>query len=131
MTELCLFVVVCFDICDTFLLPYELVHKKGCIVAKGVAMYKCLRITLSTTKVPAQFLKKVIQKKAVQLELEGTAQLARPEPIIRIFVCGLKDQVDSFVDFLHKGPGDIEMKSIEVEPFFKEKDFRGVFRIVE
>jgi acylphosphatase len=116
---------------NKFLLPCVLVHKKGCIAKEGVAMYKSLRITLSTSNVPTQFLKKFIQKKAIQLELEGTAQLIKPEAIIRIFVCGLKDQVDSFVDFLHKSPGNVEMNSIEVEPFFKEKDYRGVFRIVE
>ncbi len=94
-------------------------------------MYKSLRITLSASKVPTQFLKNFIQKKALQLELEGTAQLVKPDAVIRIFVCGLKDHVDTFLDFLHKSPGNIHMNSIEVEPFFKEKDYRGVFRIVE
>ena len=94
-------------------------------------MYKSLRITVSASKVPTQFLKKFIQKKALQLKLEGTAQMIKPDAIIRIFVNGLKDQVDLFVDFLHKNPGNVELNSIEVEPFFKEKDYRGVFRIVE
>lgn len=94
-------------------------------------MNKSLRVTLSAPKVPSQFLKKFIQKKALQLELEGTAQLVKPGAIIRILVCGTKDHVDSFIDFLHKGPGDIHMDSIEVEPFLKEKDYRGIFRIVE
>jgi acylphosphatase len=94
-------------------------------------MNKSLLITLAPVEVPAQFLKKIIQKKALQLELEGTAQLMKPDPIIRIFVSGVKEQVDSFVDFLHKKPGNVEMNSIEVEPFLKEKDYRGVFRIVE
>lgn len=94
-------------------------------------MNKSLRITLSVSKVPTQFLKKFIQKKALQLELEGTAQLVKADNIIRIFVSGHKDHVDSFLDFLHKRPGDLIMKDMEVEPFFKEKDYRGVFRIVE
>ena len=94
-------------------------------------MYKSLRITLTPTVIPAQFLKNIIQKKALQLELEGTAQMMKPDPLIRIFVSGPKEHVDSFVDFLHKKPGNVVMNSIEVEPFFKEKDYRGVFRIVE
>ena len=94
-------------------------------------MYKSLRITMSASDIPTQFLKKFIQKKALQLELEGTAQLVKSDSIIRIFVCGLKDHVDSFIDFLHKSPGSVQLNSIEVEPFFKEKDYRGVFRIVE
>ena len=94
-------------------------------------MYKSLRITMSASDIPTQFLKKFIQKKALQLELEGTAQLVKSDSIIRIFVCGLKDHVDSFIDFLHKSPGSVQLNSSEVEPFFKEKDYRGVFRIVE
>jgi acylphosphatase len=108
-----------------------LVHKKGCIAEGELVMYKSLRITLSASNIPTQFLKKFIQKKALELELEGTAQMVKPDAIIRIFVNGLKDQVDLFIDFLHKSPGNIEVASIEVEPFFKEKDYRGVFRIVE
>lgn len=122
---------ICFDRMNKFLLLCVLVHKKRCIYKEGVAMYKSLRITLSVSKIPTQFLKKFIQKKALQLELEGTAQVVKSDSLIRIFVCGHKDQVDSFIDFLHKNPGDVEMNSIEVEPFFKEKDYRGVFRIVE
>ena len=94
-------------------------------------MNKSLRITLSASKIPAQFLKKFIQKKALALELEGTAQLIKTDSVIRIFVSGLKDHVDSFIDFLHKSPGNVQLNSIEVEPFFKERDYRGVFRIVE
>jgi acylphosphatase len=105
--------------------------KKGVLFKEGVAMYKCLRITLEPSEVPAQFLKKIIQKRAQELELEGTAQLMKPNAVIRIFVTGIKEQVDLFVDFLHKKPGNVEMNTIEVEPFFKEKDYRGVFRIVE
>lgn len=105
--------------------------KKGVLFEEEVAMNKSLRITLELSEVPSQFLKKVIQKKAQQLELEGTAQLMKPDAVIRIFVTGIKEQVDSFVDFLHKKPGNVEMNTIEVEPFFKEKDYRGAFRIVE
>ena len=94
-------------------------------------MYKSLRITLSASEVPTQFLKKFIQKKALELELEGTAQVIKPGPVIRICVCGLKDHVDSFIDFLHKNPGHVKMGSIEVEPYQCERNHRGIFRIVE
>jgi acylphosphatase len=94
-------------------------------------MYKSLRVTLSAPQIPAQFLKKYIQKKALQLELEGMAQVVKPASIVRIVVFGLKDDVDDFIDFLHKNPGNVVPDSIEVEPFMKERDYRGIFRIVE
>ncbi len=94
-------------------------------------MYKSLRVTMSAPHIPAQFLKKYIQKKALQLELEGMAQVIKPASIVRIIVYGLKDDVDKFIDFLHKNPGNIVPDAIEVEPFMKESDYRGIFRIVE
>lgn len=94
-------------------------------------MYKGLRITFSAANVPQQFLRNYIQKKAQQLDLEGIAQLVKTEEIVRIFVYGVKDKVDNFVDYLHKGPGDVEIDVLEVEPSLKNKDYRGVFRIVE
>jgi acylphosphatase len=94
-------------------------------------MHKGLRVTLSISKLPAQFLKKYIQRKALQLKLEGTAQVIKQTPIVRIMVYGLKEDVDSFIDFLHKNPGNIKPDSIDVEPCMKERDYRGIFRIIE
>lgn len=94
-------------------------------------MYKGLRITFSSSQVPRQFLRNFVQKKAQQLELEGIAQLIKTEDVVRIFVYGVKDHVDNFVDYLYKGPGDVALDAMEVEPSIKNKDYHGVFRIVE
>ena len=80
-------------------------------------MYKGLRITFSASHVPRQFLRNCVQKKAQQLDLEGIAQLVKTEEVVRIFVYGVKDKVDTFVDFLHKGSADVEIDFFEVEPF--------------
>lgn len=94
-------------------------------------MYKGLRITFSASHVPKQFLRSFVQSKAQQLELEGMAQLVKTEEVIRIFVFGVKEKVDAFVDCLHKDSEKFSLDSLEVEPSIKNKDYRGVFRIVE
>jgi acylphosphatase len=93
-------------------------------------MYKSLRVTFSAAHVPEEFLQTFIQSKAKQLNLEGTAQLVKTEDLVRIHVFGKKDQVDTFIDALHDSLSEIKTDLFEVEPFLKEKDYRGVFRIV-
>ena len=94
-------------------------------------MNKCLRITLQG-KFPEGFLRGFVQKHAKKLNLEGTAQRVNGDgETARIIACGQKDAVDSFLDFLYKGLAAIDLNVIEVEPFLNEKDYRGVFRVIE
>jgi len=93
-------------------------------------MYKCLKISFAAASMPENFLRTHVQKKAQQLELEGTAQLIKPDKVVKIIVFGPKEAVDDFVDFLHKGPGNNILDDLEVEPFIKDKDYRGAFRII-
>lgn len=93
-------------------------------------MYKCLKISFSAQNNLDNSLLPNIQKKALQLELEGTAQLVKAEKIVKIIVAGTKDGVDNFVEFLHKGPDGDQLENLEVEPFIKDRDYRGVFRII-
>ncbi len=88
-------------------------------------MNKCLKIMISGD-IPKHFLRDVLQKNAKKLNLEGIVQAAQ-EGMFRIIVCGDKDAVDSFLDLLHKA-GIVDL---EIEPFLKDKDYRGVFRIIE
>jgi acylphosphatase len=94
-------------------------------------MSQCLRITFSVHEAK-DFLHKVIQKKARSLEIEGTAQVANGDgKMVRLFACGSKDAVEDFLDILHKEAALGTLKDLAVEPFIKERDFRGVFRIIE
>lgn len=79
---------------------------------------------------PDGFIRDFILQQARNLELEGIAQ-ALPDGSVRILVCGLKDPVDHFLDALHKGAGKVVPEMVEVEPFVKDRDFRGVFRVLE
>lgn len=92
-------------------------------------MKKCLRITIVATFF-VDFLQTFIQKYAREYGLEGTAQFLN-ENQVRIVVCGDKESVDEFVDMIHKGEKKWRAEEIMAEPFIKDKDYRGVFRIIE
>lgn len=93
-------------------------------------MKKCVKITFGLD-VPEGFLQSAIQKHARSCSLEGTAQLIMSEQVIRVVVCGEKDSVDDFLDLMHKEFSKVKINDFEIEPFLKDKDYRGVFRIIE
>lgn len=93
-------------------------------------MNKCLKINFASDY-PTGFLQKFVQKNARDLGLEGLAQVMPGERNTIVLVCGPKEDVDAFVDLLHKGTKDVQLKDIAVEPFLKVKDYRGVFRVLE
>ncbi len=87
-------------------------------------MNKCLKITVTVNKIEG-FLHAVVQQQARKCDLEGVVQPVG-EAQIRIIVCGKKDKVDAFVDLLQKEA----ITDLEIEPFIKDKDYRGVFRVI-
>lgn len=72
-----------------------------------------------------------IHKKGTKLGVEGTIQVVPGDQEMSIVVCGLKDQVDQFVDHLHKHAAQEGINDIAIEPHVKVKDYRGAFRIIE
>lgn len=93
-------------------------------------MNKCLKITFNAD-FPDGFLSEFIQKQAKELGLEGTVQVISVNQKVRIVICGDKSKVDAFVDLLHKGNAQYAPQDIEVEGFAKDKNYRGVFRVIE
>lgn len=91
-------------------------------------MKKCVKIILKGN-FPEGYLFNVVKKHAEALMLEGTGQMIE-EQNIRIIICGDPATIDKFMDFLHKIEPEF-VSSIELEPFLKEKDYRGVFRIIQ
>lgn len=91
-------------------------------------MNKCLRITVFGD-CSNDLLISFIQKNARLFGLEGTASVLDDTQAL-IIVCGNKDKVENFLDALHKGTSEWKPDSVEVEPFLKDKDYRGVFRII-
>lgn len=91
-------------------------------------MNQCVKITL-VVGVLKGFLNNFVQKNAQKFELEGMVHLVSDDQV-KIVVCGLKDNVDEFVDTLYKGSKRYQLDNIEMEPYFKEKSYRGVFRVI-
>jgi acylphosphatase len=88
-------------------------------------MNKCLKILVQGT-FTEKFLIDVIQRSAKRCNIEGTGRLAADG--IHIMVCGSKDKVDMFVHVLYT---EVDEADVTLEPFIKERDFRGVFRIIQ
>ena len=88
-------------------------------------MNKCLKITITVERMEG-FLHTVIQRNARAYGLEGMVKPLSTSRI-SIIVCGKKDSVDTFVDELQKE----QISDVEIEPFVKDKDYRGVFRVIE
>lgn len=92
-------------------------------------MSQCLRIVL-TMNLPEDFLHNFIKKSARALYLEGTVQL-EADDTIRIIACGTKEAIEAFLDALHAQGAQYFKDAIAIEPFIKDKDYRGVFRVIE
>jgi len=92
-------------------------------------MKKCLKITL-VSKILGETLRDSIQAAARKLAIEGTVQLVEPNEMV-IIACGEKENIDDFLDAVHEGFGVYVPEDVLVEPFLKEKDYRGIFRILE
>lgn len=91
-------------------------------------MIKCVRI-LVFAQLSIETLQNYVQKPARSLKIEGSAH--KGENSTKIIACGEKEQVDQFVDIIHKDLAGYSEEPIEVEPFLKDRDYRGVFRIIQ
>lgn len=92
-------------------------------------MKKCLKIAVGHRG--SDGFVQEIHKKGSKLGVEGTIQVVPGDKEVSIVVCGLKDQVDQFVDHMHKHAAQEGIVDIAIEPFVKTKDYRGAFRIIE
>jgi acylphosphatase len=75
-------------------------------------------------------LSRVIQEDAKKCSIEGTVKFEK-EDVMHIVACGSKDNVQDFLDRIHQYKVEKGVAEVEVEPFLKEKDYRGVFRVIE
>ena len=92
-------------------------------------MNQCLRIVFTSKSKPEEVFD-FIQKHAQKYDLEGIVQMVEANHM-RIVVCGHRDNIENFLDMLHKDAQQRKMEKIEVEPFLKDRDYRGVFRVIE
>ena len=94
-------------------------------------MVKCVRITVLVKKGYTS-LQSNIQSHARLLRIEGSLQqeLSSAKDNIRIMACGQNSDIDTFLDDVHKEVSSCIDAIIRVEPCIKDKDYRGVFRII-
>lgn len=92
-------------------------------------MVQCLRITFC---VPEQenLLQNLVQKHARRLDIEGSAQMIEPKKV-QVLACGAQEAIEQLIDAIYKGCVCAQSEGVDVEPFIKDRDFRGVFRVIE
>jgi len=92
-------------------------------------MNRCLKINM-IIEIKEGLLENLIRKNAQKFKIEGYAQ-AMDKKTVKIVACGKSDDIDSFLDALYKGHKNTKPSSLEVDPFLRDKDYRGVFRVIE
>jgi len=91
-------------------------------------MNQCLKISLSIGLTNG-FLDGFVLKNARKLHLEGVAQVVSDDHI-KIIVCGLKENIEHFIDTLYKGLDKYKIDNIQLESFMRARDYRGIFRVI-
>lgn len=92
-------------------------------------MNKCIRIEFDA-EIGKDFLHKKILKKAREALLEGVAYQTDAGGF-KIVLCGSNEALDDFLDFFHKEMALVAVNELEILPFLKDKDYRGIFRVIE
>jgi len=88
-----------------------------------------MRVSFSLSGTHISVLQTFIKDQAAHFLVEGSLQIFSPQNI-RVVVCGQKDSIDLFVDALFKTVHK-NCDNVHLEPFLKNRDYRGKFRIIE
>jgi hypothetical protein len=91
-------------------------------------MHKCVKISVQVGK-KKDFLPTMVQT-ARTYGLEGVGQQIDMHTV-SIIVCGMLNDVELFLDDIYKVSKTYVLDNIIVESFVKDRDYRGVFRIIE
>lgn len=91
-------------------------------------MKRCIKIIVCGV-VQGVFYRNFVQKSAEQLGVEGSVQNQDDGKVI-IYACGVADVLDDFIDLLYQGSSKSAVQNVAVSPLNKDKNFRGVFRVI-
>lgn len=91
-------------------------------------MSQCIRMSFSVPDVDVLLLRSFIKDKAPLLFVEGALHILA-EHTIRVVVCGQLENINRFVDALLKTV-DQNYDNLHMEPFLKNRDYRGKFRVL-
>lgn len=93
-------------------------------------MIKCLRITIPVSPPHnPELISSVVQKQAHQWGIEGVSQ--KTATGIVIIACGQIDPLEEFLDQLYAESVRHEWGELIIEPILRDRDYRGVFRLLE
>lgn len=91
-------------------------------------MSRCIKMTFSVQHSSEKLLE-AIQKQAQTCQLEGLVMASTLESI-KVIACGLSPNLDMFLDKIDEVIATQGGHDIMIDPFLKDKDYRGVFRIM-
>lgn len=92
-------------------------------------MNQCMRITF-IAEGGKESLHSFVRRQAKEFSLEGVVQPFTDDKV-RVIVCGPRDNVEDFIDTLYSGANEKMLDNLRVEPIMKDRDYRGVFRVIE
>lgn len=92
-------------------------------------MSQCMRINL-IIKGDKSHIQTLVKKYAHEYNLEGLLQSA-DDQAVKVVACGDGGEIEAFMGALHKEFAKDNLNIAEIEPFLKDRDYRGVFRVIE
>ncbi|MBY0109964.1 MAG: hypothetical protein K2X90_02530 [Candidatus Babeliaceae bacterium] len=91
-------------------------------------MSRCIKMTFAVQRSNEKFLH-ALQKQALDCRLEGFVLASTPDTI-KIIACGVSADLDAFLDKVDEIIAKHGGQDVVIDPFLKDKDYRGVFRIM-
>lgn len=91
-------------------------------------MSRCIKMTFNVQRSDEKLLN-AVQTKAHECKLEGFVLASTPETI-KIIACGVSGDLDTFLDKVDEIIAAQGGQDVVIDPFLKDKDYRGVFRIM-
>ena len=92
-------------------------------------MSQCMRINLIITG-DKSHIQALVKKYAHEYNVEGLLQNA-DDQAVKVVACGDAQEIEAFMSALHKEFANDNLNIAEIEPFLKDRDYRGVFRVIE
>lgn len=92
-------------------------------------MSQCMRINL-IIKGDKTRIQTLVKKYAHEYKVEGLLQSA-DDHAVKLVACGHMEEMEAFMGALHKEFAKDNLNIAEIEPFLKDRDYRGVFRVIE
>lgn len=93
-------------------------------------MNQCLKISFVAEN-PKEVLDSMVKQRARDLGIEGTVQALNGRTVNIVACSNNKEILEAFLDLIHREAISGVVQSIAIEPFLKNKDYRGVFRVIE